>query len=148
MNAHLRPIETMGSAKYIIKEAVQAIRELDFGEDICSINRYIQKRMQNDDISKTIKMERPDISPAVCSLLQHSQPITAFEKIFFMLGKLFAKDRNFMVKNVRQYMILHFSSRLWSPSSSFELFVVSFMQEDVYIGHAALALTLCLRVFS
>ena len=87
MNAQLRPIETMESAKYIIKEAVQAIRELDFGEDICSINRYIQKRMQNDDISKTIKMERPDISPAVCSLLQHSQPITAFERIFFYAGK-------------------------------------------------------------
>ena len=31
---------------------------------------------------------------------------------------------------------------------SFELFVVSFMQEDVYIGHTALALTLGLQVFS
>ena len=33
-------------------------------------------------------------------------------------------------------------------SSSFELFVVSFMQEDVYIGHTALALMLGLQVFS
>ena len=32
-------------------------------------------------------------------------------------------------------------------SSSFELFVVSFAQEDVYIGHTALALTLGLQVF-
>ena len=35
-----------------------------------------------------------------------------------------------------------------SSSSSYELFVVSFMLEDVYIGHAALALTLGLQVFS
>ena len=33
-------------------------------------------------------------------------------------------------------------------SSSYELFVVSFMQEDVYIGHPALALTHGLQVFS
>ena len=32
--------------------------------------------------------------------------------------------------------------------SSFELFVVSFMQEDVYIGHTASALTLGLQFFS
>ena len=31
---------------------------------------------------------------------------------------------------------------------SFELFVVSFMQEDVYIDHTALALLLSLQVFS
>ena len=35
-----------------------------------------------------------------------------------------------------------------SSSSSYELFFVSFMQEDVYMGHIALALTLGLQVFS
>ena len=35
----VRLIETMKSANYTIKEAVQAIQELDFGEDTCSINR-------------------------------------------------------------------------------------------------------------
>ena len=37
--------ENMESAKYIIKEAVQAIQELHFGEDTCNINQYIKKRM-------------------------------------------------------------------------------------------------------
>jgi len=46
----------MGSAKYTIKEAVQTIQELDFKEDTCNINRYIKKRMQNNDISKIINM--------------------------------------------------------------------------------------------
>ena len=35
-----------------------------------------------------------------------------------------------------------------SSSSSFELFVVSVIQEDVYIGHTALALMLGLQIFS
>ena len=35
--------ETMESAKYTIKEALQAIHELDFGEDTCSINSCIKK---------------------------------------------------------------------------------------------------------
>ena len=48
----------MESAKYTIKEAVQAIQELDFGEDTCNIKQYIKKRMQNNDISIIISMER------------------------------------------------------------------------------------------
>ena len=51
-------IEKMESAKYTTKEAVQAIEELDFGEDICNINQDIKKRMQNNDISEIINMER------------------------------------------------------------------------------------------
>ena len=47
-------IEKMENAKYTIKEAVQAIQELDFCEDTCNINQYIKKRMQNNDISKII----------------------------------------------------------------------------------------------
>ena len=35
-----------------------------------------------------------------------------------------------------------------NSSSSFERFVVSFMQEDVYVGHTALAVTLGLQVIS
>ena len=38
-------IKKMKSAKYTIKEAVQAIQELDFGEDTCNINQCIKKRM-------------------------------------------------------------------------------------------------------
>ena len=37
-------IDKMESAKYSIKEAVQAIQELDFGEDTCIINQYIKKK--------------------------------------------------------------------------------------------------------
>ena len=107
-------IETMESAKFTIKKAVQVIQELDFGEDICGISRYIQKRMQNNAISKIMNIKRPGISPAVYSLLKHSQiTTTSVERSFSMLRKLLAKDRKFKVKNVQQYMISHFNSCTW-----------------------------------
>ena len=65
-------IEKMESAKYAIKEAVRAIQELDFGEDTCNIKHYIKKRMQNNNISELINMERQDNSPAVYHMLQNS----------------------------------------------------------------------------
>ena len=104
----------MESAKYTIKEAVQAIQELDFGEGTCNINQYIKKRMQNIDISEIINLERQDISPAVYHILQTSQPTSAsVERSFSMLKKLLAKDRNFKAENVRHYMILRFNASTW-----------------------------------
>ena len=107
-------IEKMESVKYTIKEAVQAIQEIDFGEGTCYINQYIKKIMQNNNISEIINLERQDISPAVYHMLQNSQPTSAsVERSFSMLKKLSAKDRNFKVENVRHYMILHFNASTW-----------------------------------
>ena len=103
----------MESAKYTIK-AVQAIQELDFGEDTCNINQHIKKRMQNNEISEIINVERQDISPAVYQMHQNSQPTSAsVERSFSRLKKLWAKDRNFKVENVRHYMISHFKASTW-----------------------------------
>ena len=94
-------IEKMESAKYTIIEAVQATQELDLGEDTCNINQYIKKRMQNNDISEKLNVERQDILSAVYDMLQNSQPTSAsVETSFSMLKKLLAKDRNFKVENV------------------------------------------------
>ena len=102
-------IEKMERAKYSIKEAVQAIQELDFGEDTYNNNQYIKKRTQNNDISEIINMERQDIAPAVYHMLQNSEPTsTSVERSFSILKKLLAKDRNFKVENMRHHMILHF----------------------------------------
>ena len=79
-------IEKKESAKHTIKEAVQAIQELNFGEDTCNINQYIKKRTQNNDICDIINMETQDISPAVYDMLQNSQPTSAsVERSFSML---------------------------------------------------------------
>ena len=89
-------IKKMESAKYTIKEAVQAIQELDFGEDTSNINQYIKKRMQNKDISEIINMERQDISPAVYHILQNSQSTSAsVERKFSMLKKTVGQGQKF-----------------------------------------------------
>ena len=107
-------IEKMESVKYTMKEAVQAIQELDFGEDTCNINQHIKKRMQNNGISEIINMERQDISLAVYRMLQNCQSTSAsIARNFSMLKKLLAKNRNFKVENVRHYMILHFNASTW-----------------------------------
>ena len=73
----------MKSAKYIIKLAIQAIQKLDLVEDTCRFYRFIQERMQNNGITKTVNVEIPDISLAVNSLFQHSQLTTTFLEISF-----------------------------------------------------------------
>ena len=79
-------IETRESAKYTIKEEVQAIQKLDFGEGTCSVYRCKQKRMQGNDNFKIMNVKRRHTSPAIYSLLQHSQPTTAsVERSFSML---------------------------------------------------------------
>ena len=91
-------IEKMESAKYTIKEAVQAIQELDFGQETCNINQYIKKRMQNNDISEIINMEMEDISLAVYHMLQYSQPPTHIclcRKKLFRLEKTIGQGQKF-----------------------------------------------------
>ena len=89
-------IEKMKSAKYTIKEAVQAIQKLDFGEDTCNINQYIKNKMQNNDISEIINIKKQDISSAVYHMLQNSQPTSAFvERSFYMLKKTVGQGQKF-----------------------------------------------------
>ena len=52
--------------------------------------------MQNNKISNILNIKRADISSAVYSLHQNSQPTTAsLERSFSMLQNLLAKDINF-----------------------------------------------------
>ena len=82
---------------------MEVIQELDCREGTCNINRYVNKRIQNNHISKIINMERQEISPAAYCLLRNSQPISAsVKRSFSMLKKLLAKDRNFKAENVTQ----------------------------------------------
>ena len=75
---------------------MEAFQELDFREHTCYFNQYIKKRMQNNDIPKTMNMERQDISTSAYSLLRNSQTtIASIQRSFSMLKTLLAKDRNF-----------------------------------------------------
>ena len=89
-------IEKMESAKYTIKEAVQAIQELDFDEDTCNMDQFIKKRMQNNDISEIITIKMQDISPAVYYLLEKfSAHICFCRKKFFHVEKTIGQGQKF-----------------------------------------------------
>ena len=82
-------IEKMESAKYTIKEAVEAIQELGVGEDTCNINQYVKKRIQNNGISEIINMERQDIY--LTDRVSHASKFSAH--ICFCRKKLFHVEK-------------------------------------------------------
>ena len=56
------------------------------------------------------KMSRQEVAPAVYCLLQRCQPTTvAAERSFSKLNKLLAKDKNFLPKNVKHNMCVHYN---------------------------------------
>ena len=85
----------MESAKYTIKEAVQAIQELDFEEN--TVLTVTLKKMQNNDIFKTMNLQKPSILPAVYNLLQHSR-----KEVFHNAANTLTKNRKFNVKKVKE----------------------------------------------
>ena len=97
-----------------LKKQCKQSKNLTLVKTLCNINQHIRKRMQNNDISEIINIERQDISPAVNHMLQNSQPTyVSVERNFPMLKKPLAKGRNFRAKNVRHYTTLHFSASTW-----------------------------------
>ena len=56
------------------------------------------------------KMSRQEVAPAVYCLLRRCQPTTAaVERSFSMLNKLLATDKNFLPKNVKCNMCVHYN---------------------------------------
>ena len=79
---------------------INHINNIDFKQDCIHICKCINKYMaKNFDIYAIVKIEKPDITPAVYTQIQYCQPTSAaVEQPFFMLGKLLSKDRYFCQK--------------------------------------------------
>ena len=83
----------MEGTKYTIRAAYNDLTKLGFGDGSCAIAAYIRKRLEKNDSSEIMAMNRQEISPTVYGLLQHCQPTTAsVERSFSMLSKLLAKN--------------------------------------------------------
>lgn len=99
------------SATCTIKEAAAIINSMDLGADPCGIRAYVESRLEDNDLHAIMNMSRWQISPDFYGLLQSCQPTSAsVERSFSMLKKLLQKDRNFLSKNVKNYMILYFNA--------------------------------------
>jgi hypothetical protein len=104
-------ISKLESSKCTMIAAYNDINNIDFKQDCVHIGEYINKRMtKNSDVCAIVKMERPDITPAVYAQIQCCQPTSAaVERSFSMLGKLLSKDRRFLPTNVENYLSLHYN---------------------------------------
>ena len=104
-------ISKLESSKCTMIEAFNAINNIDFKQDCVHIREYISKRMvKNSDVRAIVKMERPDIAPAVYAQIKCcNQTSAAVERSFSMLGKLLSKDRHFLPINVEKYLSLHYN---------------------------------------
>ena len=60
-------VKLVETTECAILEAMRVVQELNFKEDNCSIKRYFTKRTQNNDNSKIMNVQRPNISVAVYS---------------------------------------------------------------------------------
>ena len=102
-----------GSACTII-EAYGLLKNMQFDDDPCAINNYIKKQLSNSDLKTIINCTNLTIDPTSYALLQKAQPTSgAVERLFFILGKLLRKDRNFDVKNAKKYMTLYYNKTSW-----------------------------------
>ena len=74
---------------------------------------YIKKRLEkNKDLEAIISMTRNDVNPGIYAALQECQPTSAsVERSFSMLGKLLAKDRNFLPDNIGKYLLLQYNNK-------------------------------------
>ena len=99
------------STHYSIQDAYEDITSLNLDRDPAKITEYVKKRIENHEIHSIMQLTRSEISPSTYGLLQKCQATSAsVERSFSMLGKLLAKDRNFLPDNVKKYLILHFNN--------------------------------------
>ena len=63
----------MEDTKCTIRAAYNDLTKLGFGDDSCAIAGYIRKRLEKNDLSEIMAMNRQKISPTAYGLLQHCQ---------------------------------------------------------------------------
>ena len=105
-----RNVELLEATDCRMADAFKLIKNMDFLEDPCEIQNYIDQRLSGSDIETIINSSVSTIPPATCALLQKAQATSATAKrSFFMLKKLLRKDRNFKSENVKKYMLLYYN---------------------------------------
>ena len=105
-----RNVELLEATDCRMADAFKLIKNMDFLEDPCEIQNYIDRRLSGSDIETMINSSVSNIPPATYALLQKAQATSATaERSFSMLKKLLRKDRNFKSENVKKYMLLYYN---------------------------------------
>ena len=97
-------LNKMESTQYTIQHAYNDLNNLNLQGDPASVHLYLKKRLDGHEMNSIMKLTRDEISPTTYGLLHNCQATSAsVERSFSMLGKLLAKDRNFLPHNVEKY---------------------------------------------
>ena len=103
-------VEFLDGSACTITKAYGLLKNMQFDDDPCAIEDYINKRPSNSDLETIVNYTNLTIDPTSYALLQKAQPTSAaVERSFSTLNKLLRKDRNFDVKNVKKYMMLYYN---------------------------------------
>ena len=106
-------VEFLKGSVCTITEANGLLKNMQFDDNPCAIKNYI-KGLSNSDLKTITNCTNLTIDPTSYALLQKAQPTSAaVERSFSMLSKLLRKDRNFVVKNVKKYMMLYYNKKSW-----------------------------------
>ena len=82
-------------------------------EEECNISKYIEKRVTENKITKIFNQSDESINPAVYAKLLRCQATSvSVERLFSILNKLLAKDRNFKPENINDYLICKYNANL------------------------------------
>ena len=129
-------VEFLEASACTITKAYGLLKNMQFDDDPCAINDYINKRLSNSDL-ETINCSNLTIDLTSCALLQKAQPTSAaVERSLSMLNELLRKDKNFDVKNVKKYMMLHYNK------TSLQLYCVAFVKKiiDILLVYSTVAI--------
>lgn len=105
--AHLeKTIYEVVREDFSIAEAAELVKKLSFRNDDIGLEKYIEKRMDAVDYKEIDKIN--DIKIKV--LLKNCPCTTiSIERSFSMLGKVVTKDKTFLPKNTKAYMMLYYN---------------------------------------
>ena len=119
-------VEFLEGSACTITETYRLLKNMQFDDDPCAIKDYIEKRLSNSDLETIINCTNLKIDQTSYAPLQKAQPTSAaVERSFSKLSKLLRKDRNFDVRNVKKYMMLHYNKKAFVENIINRLLVYS-----------------------
>ena len=107
--ARLKKLE---AATYMIKEAYSNMCSMQFDDDPCQIQQYINHHLNHStDLINIMEAKDSSVAPFIYALLHKALPtMAAVEHSFSLLNKLLRKDHNFLPQNMNKYILLHFNN--------------------------------------
>ena len=89
------------NTKYTIQQVHDDLHKFNFQNEPTEVDKYLKRRLNGHEINSIMLLTKTEVSPSTYCLLQNCQATSAgVERSLPMLGKMLAKDRNFLPNKV------------------------------------------------